>query len=140
MKFNKRLKMLRLEKGMTQKALATRLGVGRTTISEYESGNIVPKQDGLLLLAEILNVSVDYLTGVSNIPFAKSTEYSTIYELRVEEAILGTIKMLTTKLSGDNNYVVKYNGVDLNDAQMELMREQLRTTLIMLDHISQIKV
>ena len=65
-KFNIRLKELRLEAGLTQKDLAKAIEVGRTTISEYESGKIVPKQEGLLKLANHFNVSVDYLTGVSN--------------------------------------------------------------------------
>ena len=43
-KFNVRLKELRLEAGLTQKDLANAIEVGRTTISEYESGKIVPKQ------------------------------------------------------------------------------------------------
>ena len=65
-KFNIRLKELRLEAGLTQKDLAKAIEVGRTTISEYESGKIVPKQEGLLKIANHFNVSVDYLTGVSN--------------------------------------------------------------------------
>lgn len=65
-KFNVRLKELRIEKGETQKELAKCLEIGRTTVSEYESGKIVPKQEGLLKIANHFNVSVDYLTGVSN--------------------------------------------------------------------------
>ena len=64
--FPKRLKELRLNAGLTQKDLAKAIEVGRTTISEYESGKIVPKQEGLLKIANYFNVSVDYLTGVSN--------------------------------------------------------------------------
>ena len=64
--FSKRLKELRLNNGLTQKDLAKAIEVGRTTISEYESGKIVPKQEGLLKIANHFNVSVDYLTGVSN--------------------------------------------------------------------------
>lgn len=62
MTFGKRLRRLRKEKGLTQKELGMKIGVGRTTISEYESGKIVPRQDGLVKLAEELNVTVDYLT------------------------------------------------------------------------------
>lgn len=134
MKFNERLKMLRLEKGFTQKQLATMLGVGRTTISEYESGNITPKQDGLLLLSEILNVSVDYLTGVSDNPFSKYNRNDD-YEMCVEEQIKRAINVLC-----NDNYVVKYKGVELDCQQKELMKSQLKTTLMILDHISQMNV
>ena len=134
MKFNERLKMLRLEKGFTQKQLATMLGVGRTTISEYESGNITPKQDGLLLLSEILKVSVDYLTGVSDDPFSKYNRNDD-YEMCVEEQINRAINVLC-----NDNYVVKYKGVELDCQQKELMKSQLKTTLMILDHISQMNV
>lgn len=134
MKFNERLKMLRLEKGLTQKALATRLGVGRTTISEYESGNITPKQEGLLMLSDILNVSVDYLTGVSDDPLPKSTTKD-VRNKCVETSILYIIKMLC-----DDEQVVKYKGVALDSNQKRLMKEQLKTTMRVLDHISRIDV
>ena len=134
MKFNERLKMLRLEKGLTQKALATRLGVGRTTISEYEGGNITPKQEGLLMLSDILNVSVDYLTGVSDNPLPKSNNKDSRNKC-VETSILYIIKMLC-----DDEQVVKYKGVALDGNQKRLMKEQLKTTMRVLDHISRIKV
>ncbi len=78
MKFNTRLKELRLTNGLTQKELAKVIGVGRTTISEYESGKIVPKQDGLLKIANHFNVSVDYLTGVSNEPTTQKDNASAL--------------------------------------------------------------
>ena len=54
--FPKRLKELRLAHGETQRDLANAIEVGRTTISEYESGKIVPKQEGLLRIANHFNV------------------------------------------------------------------------------------
>ena len=53
MKFNERLRTLRHDLGLTQTDLSKKLGVGRTTISEYEKGKIVPKKDGLIKLANI---------------------------------------------------------------------------------------
>lgn len=76
--FPKRLKELRLANGLTQKDLAKAIEVGRTTISEYESGKIVPKQEGLLKIANHFNVSVDYLTGVSNDPATRKQNASNL--------------------------------------------------------------
>ena len=76
--FPKRLKELRLANGLTQKDLAKAIEVGRTTISEYESGKIVPKQEGLLKRANHFNVSVDYLTGVSNDPATRKQNASNL--------------------------------------------------------------
>lgn len=141
MKFNERLKMLRLENGLTQKQLATKLGVGRTTISEYENGNIVPKQDGLLAIAQILNVSVDYLIGVSNNPVATFPNESKTYEMDVDEVIVKTVKVLSMHLkSADKNFRIMYGDKELTPTQIDLVREQLRSALLMIDHISRTDV
>lgn len=67
MEFKDRLKKLREEKGLTQKKLASLLNYSYTAIANYESGRNQPKISDLIRLADILNVSVDYLLGVSDI-------------------------------------------------------------------------
>ena len=57
------IRELREKKGITQTKLAEILGVGRTTITMYEKGTIVPPADILRKLADYFNVSVDYLLG-----------------------------------------------------------------------------
>ena len=57
------IRELREEKGITQAKLAEIFGVGRTTITMYEKGTIVPPADILRKLADYFNVSVDYLLG-----------------------------------------------------------------------------
>lgn len=68
MGFGERLRELRLKRGLTQEALAKRLGFVKSTISQWESGNRVPSEDVLRQIAEIFGVSVDYLIGYSDIP------------------------------------------------------------------------
>ena len=91
MNFATRLKELRLANGLTQKDLGKAIEVGRTTISEYESGKIVPKQEGLLKIANHFNVSVDYLTGVSNEPHTRKQNASDLEALRntIHHILLG---------------------------------------------------
>ena len=105
MKFNERLKQLRQQEGLTQRELAKSIEVGRTTISEYESGKIVPKQEGLLKLANYFNVSVDYLTGVSDNP---ATRQSNEHEL---DKLLNTLDYI---LMNEYDSPVRYEGVILN--------------------------
>ena len=100
-----RLKELRLANGLTQKELAKSIEVGRTTISEYESGKIVPKHEGLLKLANYFNVSVDYLTGVSDTP---ATRQSNEHEL---DKLLNTLDYI---LMNEYDSPVRYEGVILN--------------------------
>lgn len=125
-KFNTRLKELRLEKGQTQKDLANAIEVGRTTISEYESGKIVPKQEGLLKIANHFNVSVDYLTGVSD---ERSTRKQNVSDL---DALLNTIHHI---LLNEYDTPVTYEGEQLSSRQkiiVDQLIEQLRDNIEML--------
>ena len=121
--FPKRLKELRHEKCETQKELAKCLEIGRTTVSEYESGKIVPKQEGLLKIANHFNVSVDYLTGVSN---ERATRKQNASDL---DALLNTIHHI---LLDEYDTPVTYEGEVLSETQKLLIDqhiEQLRDNI-----------
>lgn len=62
-KFSNRLKTLRKLKGYTQKDFSDIIGVKQTTVSNYEKGLRFPDVDRLNQIANIFNVSVDYLIG-----------------------------------------------------------------------------
>lgn len=53
-----RIRMVRLENGMTQKQVAEACGMADSAIRKYESGRIAPKADTLQRIAAALNVSV----------------------------------------------------------------------------------
>ncbi|MDD7676928.1 MAG: helix-turn-helix transcriptional regulator [Anaerovibrio sp.] len=63
----KRLRTLRLDKGLSQDEVAKIIGVGRTTYSKYESGDNKPVRK-LKELSELFNVSTDYLLGNEKAP------------------------------------------------------------------------
>jgi len=58
-----RIKQLRKEKGWTQKALANHIQASHAQLNKYESGQNTPPLDRLILLAEVLDTSVDHLIG-----------------------------------------------------------------------------
>jgi transcriptional regulator with XRE-family HTH domain len=58
-----RLKELRTKKGLYQKELAERLGVGRSTVAAWETGSKRPEGRTLEQIADLFSVSVDYLLG-----------------------------------------------------------------------------
>ena len=62
-KFKERLVELRKEKKLTQQDLATKLNTTQRRISHLEKGNAEPDVTTLLRLAEIFNVSTDFLLG-----------------------------------------------------------------------------
>lgn len=61
--FPKRLKQLRLEKGMTQEEIAEQLNTRRSTYGEYERGKIMPPIDKVESVAKILETTPQYLLG-----------------------------------------------------------------------------
>lgn len=66
--FGLRLKQLRKNRGMTQKALADRINKSVSAISSYESNAQLPPLDVSISIALALGISLDYLVGCSDIP------------------------------------------------------------------------
>lgn len=60
---NERIRTLRLAKGISQVDLAVMLNVSKQSVSNWENDNIQPSIDMLIRLADIFNVSTDYLLG-----------------------------------------------------------------------------
>ena len=59
----KRLNSLRKQRGYTALQMATILSVGLRTYRHYESEDTSPSLDTLVKIADVLDVSVDYLLG-----------------------------------------------------------------------------
>ena len=64
MNFGDKLKMLRNGQKMTQQQLATRLGVAKSVVSYYESGDRFPSYDVLIKIARTFHVTTDYLLDI----------------------------------------------------------------------------
>ena len=60
MDIGRKIKNLRLEKGLSQEELAKRIGVSRESISHYENNRIVPPIHILKEIAKVFNISVKY--------------------------------------------------------------------------------
>lgn len=58
-----KIKEARKLAGISQKELAARMGISPGTLSGYETGTHDPKSDGLLQIADICGVTVDFLLG-----------------------------------------------------------------------------
>lgn len=54
-----KIRTIRKSKGFTQKELAEKIGMGDTTIANYEKGIRTPKRNKIFKIAEVLNVSVE---------------------------------------------------------------------------------
>lgn len=61
--FQIKLKQLRENANLSQAKLAQKLHIAQSTVGMWESGKNKPEYNTLLKIAEIFNVSIDYLTG-----------------------------------------------------------------------------
>ena len=75
--FQNRLKELRKAHGYTQTELGTMINVGKSTISQYESGTRQPDIDILVKLSQIFNCSIESMLGVSE----KKSKYVAVYSV-----------------------------------------------------------
>lgn len=66
--FSKRLKELRLEKGLSQKGLEKELEgkITATAIGLWELNKRVPNLDAVIILAKYFCVSLDYIAGLED--------------------------------------------------------------------------
>lgn len=64
--FGKRLKQVLIERGMSQTKLALELSTSDKTISSYVYGNANPPLAVVVAIAEKLNITSDFLLGLSN--------------------------------------------------------------------------
>ena len=62
--FSEKLKALRTAKKMSQKDLADKVGVAKSVVSFYESGDRFPSYDVLIKISRIFNVTTDYLLDI----------------------------------------------------------------------------
>jgi FOG: Ankyrin repeat len=58
------LRKLREQKDLSQDEFATRIGVARPTISNWENGKIIPTSEQLIALSKEFSVSVDSILGI----------------------------------------------------------------------------
>lgn len=93
MSFGERLKYLRERDKMYQSELAEKLNLAPSSISMYERGDRDPDTSTLSKIAEIFNVTTDYLLG------------------RTDET--NTVKEIDKKLKENNLHIAANSKVDL---------------------------
>jgi transcriptional regulator with XRE-family HTH domain len=79
-----RLRLLREQRGWSQRELARLCGFGETQIRKYEAGMVDPSATNLGIIAALFDVSADYLLGRTDSRQVHITET----ELNLEETEL----------------------------------------------------
>lgn len=61
--FQKKIRQMREERGLTMEQLAQEVGVTKSRVNMWENNGAVPRQDALFRLSEFFKVSTDDLLG-----------------------------------------------------------------------------
>ncbi|MDO5715177.1 MAG: helix-turn-helix domain-containing protein [Tissierellia bacterium] len=102
MEFAKILKALRKSMSLTQKELAHKLEVQRTTIAGYETGRSEPDFTKLKKLSEIFNVSIDYLLGNTDYALSRSQQ---IPLLDLRHGLQQTMEYITVEMGEEADHL-----------------------------------
>ncbi|MER2047269.1 MAG: helix-turn-helix transcriptional regulator [Solibacillus sp.] len=97
----KRLKALREKKGISQKFVATKIGVNNSTLSGYESGYREPDGETLSRLADFYEVTTDYLLGRSNNSQLSSNTETLMNDIDLGLSIDEIMEKYNLKFEGD---------------------------------------
>lgn len=118
---------LRKENGLTQKELASQIGISDKTISKWENGNSVPDTSMLLSLCKALDISVNELLSGNKLPpeqYSMKAEENIMDLLKDKEQnsksnfisvimgiVLGILALITiyiTTIGSDTNHITEY--------------------------------
>ena len=86
-----KIKHLREQNGLTQAALAKKLGITRSSVNAWELGISIPSTQYIVELALLFNVTTDYLLDV-NTSAAINTEGLSAEDLKVLYSLVQHLK------------------------------------------------
>ena len=127
--YSDKLKQLRKEKGLTQRELAEKLGLGKSAIGMYESGKRTPAFETLEMICDFFNVNMDLLSDVKSTstpaPAPKEESPLSAHEKAMVDAYKKasdkdkyTVDMVLNEYSDEDLPALaeKEKGTDLNDS------------------------
>lgn len=106
--FGERLKQLRLSTNKTQQQIADQLGISRAAYSHLENGRNEPDSTTLVKLANIFDVTTDYLLGNNQTP-----------DRADENDLIELDKLL------DSNVNMAFNGENLTEEEKQRVKDVL---------------
>lgn len=129
-KLAERLKQQRKKMGETQAQMGDLIDVTISTVSQYERGIIKPPVSKLKALAKHYGVSVDYLTGVSDVPTPNDQEVST------QTNVSQQLQELLDALHRPDSDVVFY-GRQVDDHLRKYLTDSIKTIMFAAELIQQ---
>ena len=62
----KNIKLIRVTKDYTQLKVQMETGISQSVLSKYETGELMPTSENLIILAKFYNTSVDFLLDLTD--------------------------------------------------------------------------
>ncbi|MDD9147859.1 helix-turn-helix domain-containing protein [Sporolactobacillus sp. CQH2019] len=116
-----RLKLARESQNLKQTQVKERTGINNKTLSGYENGISVPDPETLTKLADLYDVSTDYLYG--------RTDKKHYYELNDKDE-KDIARQLEKILSGmDSRANLNFDGEPMDETTKELVKAQIESNL-----------
>jgi transcriptional regulator with XRE-family HTH domain len=136
MSLGKRLKMERVKRNWSQKYVAEKIGITNTVLSNYERDYRDPDTETLKKLADLYEVSVDYLLGRNH--------WSKLPELtpRDEREIAKDLEKMIQSLENPNDGYSAFDGQifdDVDEEDRELLINALEQSMRLAKRIAKKK-
>lgn len=130
--FSDRLKNARKKKKMYQKELAAILGVSRSAVTAWETGARFPEFGTLKRMADVLEVSVDYLLGRTDDPTPKKDDFQAkkdpLFKLLENPDSLTVEEALDMVFKSSH---IMFNGKPIGELNNDIL-EDIRDTVVAL--------
>ena len=119
------IRELRKEKKMSQSELGKFIGVSQTTVTAWETGRAEPSSTFVSKLADLFNVSTDYLLGRSD---SKKEPYYELTEKEKNDIAVQAEKLMDGIESGEN---LNFYGEPATEEQKERLLIDIQTAMEM---------
>jgi transcriptional regulator with XRE-family HTH domain len=119
-----RITRLRKLKGLSQYALAERLGFSRGKIANYEQGSRQPDYDTLRIIADFFNVSIDYLLSGET---EKKKDHLPELTGKDEKDIAKKLENILESM--ESGTALSFDGEPMDDETKELVRMAIENNL-----------
>ena len=119
------IRELRKEKKMSQSDLGKFIGVSQTTVTAWETGRAEPSSTFISKLADLFNVSTDYLLGRSD---NKKKPYYELTDKEKKDIALQAEKLMEGIESGEN---LNFYGEPATEEQKERLLIAVQTAMEM---------
>lgn len=115
-------------RNMKQIELVEKTQIGKSAISQYIAGKVVPKQDKLYLLAKALNVNEAWLMG-HDVPMERQNSVLPTLTAKDELNIQKKLENILEGLTPDAGLAYYNDEEPMDDEDKELLRISLENTL-----------